>query len=106
MDLFTLTSTHIKGLLLNSVKFIEKLRPAIAASDKDMERIENQDGEVDSSVDSSDSGSSSSDSGDSGDSGDGGWGDDSGGFDDFGMGEDESATDEGGGEEGGDDMGF
>ena len=97
MDLFTLTSTHIKGLLLNSVKFIEKLRPAIAASDKDMTRIESQDGEVDSSVDSSDSGSS--DSGDSGDSGDGGWGDDSGGFDDFGMGEDEGATDEGGGEE-------
>ena len=98
MDLFTLTSSHIKGLLLNSVKFIEKLRPAIAASDKDMERIENQDGEVDSSVDSSDSGSSS-DSGDSG--GDEGGGDDWGGMDDFGMG-----TDEGGGEEGGDDMGF
>ena len=97
MDIFELTSAHIKGLLLNSVTFIEKLRPAIAASDKDMDRIEQQDGEVDSSVDSSDSGSSS----DSGDGGDSEGGDEWGGVDDFGMG-----TDGGGGEEGGDDMGF
>lgn len=81
MDIFDLTSTHIKGLLLNTVKFIENLRPAITASDKDMDRIEQQDGEVDSSVSSSSSSSS-----DSGDSGDDTESSDGGGMDDFGFG--------------------
>ena len=88
MDIFDLTSTHIKGLLLNSIKFIEKLRPAITASDKDMDRIEQQDGEVDSSVSSSSSSSdSSSDESESSDDG---------GADDFGFGSEGGDGEEGG----------
>ena len=88
MDIFELTSSHIKGLLLNTVKFIEKLRPAIAASDKDMDRIEQQDGEVDSSVSSSSSSSDSS-SGESETS-------DGGGAGDFGFGSEGDGGEEGG----------